>query len=946
MEGIVPVPLSPTQAMTDPDELPVRQLGQWGLVWRRFTRHRMAVVGGCLVLLMTALALLGPLISPAFVPIDPTTGSPPLWATHQGDLAPQFWPPHWRFLLGTDAQANPVVAYVLQGGRALLLIGILGALIASVLGGTVGSLAGYLGGAADAVLMRIVDAFLAVPFLLLLILFSAQLTDRSPLMYSVMFGLLGWPGIARLVRGYILSLREREFAEAARALGVSSWGVILRHLLPNALDVLVVSFTLNIAVFIVTEATLDFLGAGTAATTWGSPLGGAFAELLNDNWWTGVFPAIPITLTALAFNFVGDGLRDAFDSTSATALVTASQPFQRRKAGRIRQSALRTVHGLTLARLAVATSIGQARRRAKEAARAIPLPTPVRALGATPRVREYHAAPLPIRIVPIIVVTLAMGIGVLYGHSPLVYSKNYSTPAGYATIYGNSEYGAAPNSAGGWDVLAVDGRSRIAYERIDAGGKLTIGREIASGDDSSRPSLAERGGNVLGAWIGNQGQTVYAELLSRAGAHPVALNLPGGAVQNPDVVALRGGFDVLFGWQRPGGSSVFDIYAAHLSVRDPTIRLVRLVRSGDYALYPRGVADGSGHLDMVYLQRFHPGQWNVLFQRFTAGGRSLATPYLLGRMSYLAPGSIGCSNPEFLPGQWAMDLKRSRNGGVWAAWETGDDCAGKGINTLSVGHWSRKGKLLLPPTPVDTNVDASAQAVALALQGKGGVLYYPQPGSIESYMVATPFGGRGLASPPARVNYDAGGSVANPHAGTVAGRPVILWQRLPGLGGGELVGTAYHPNASPDLLTRLGLNVGNIWGNLALIVFGALGGGIAIALVNVYLLAPLIAVWLVVRRMPPLIRWPLFTIAIAGLLAYIFAVPATLPSWVLVMTALEVPYAWLTVAGAVFVSGWSSRYLLVRQESALRATAMALIGLYFVAAMYAVMYIEGQIGKI
>jgi hypothetical protein len=160
------------------------------------------------------------------------------------------------------------------------------------------------------------------------------------------------------------------------------------------------------------------------------------------------------------------------------------------------------------------------------------------------------------------------------------------------------------------------------------------------------------------------------------------------------------------------------------------------------------------------------------------------------------------------------------------------------------------------------------------------------------------------------------------------------------------VGAAYHPNSSPDLLTRLGLNVGNIWGNIALIVFGALGGGIALALVNVYLLAPLIVVWLVVRRMPPLIRWPLFTIAIAGLLAWIFAVPSTLPSWVLVMTALGVPNAWLTVVGAVFVSGWSGEYLLARQESALRATAMALIGLYFVAAMYAVMYIEGQIVKI
>jgi hypothetical protein len=195
------------------------------------------------------------------------------------------------------------------------------------------------------------------------------------------------------------------------------------------------------------------------------------------------------------------------------------------------------------------------------------------------------------------------------------------------------------------------------------------------------------------------------------------------------------------------------------------------------------------------------------------------------------------------------------------------------------------------------------------------------------------------------VNYEGGGSVANPHATTVSGRRSIIWERFR-LYSSQIMGTTYHPHAPPDLLTQLGLNVGSLWGNLALVIFGSLGGGIALALINIYLLVPLILVWLLVRRLPSLLRWPVFLTAIAGLLTYVFALRSPLPSYVLVVTAFGYPYAWLAVAGAVFVSGWSGRYLFARQEGAMRAMAMAMLALYFVAVMYAVMYIEGQIGRI
>jgi hypothetical protein len=286
---------------------------------------------------------------------------------------------------------------------------------------------------------------------------------------------------------------------------------------------------------------------------------------------------------------------------------------------------------------------------------------------------------------------------------------------------------------------------------------------------------------------------------------------------------------------------------------------------------------------------------------------------------------------------------------VWTTWETGDDCVSRygvsGANALHVAHWSTTGQMLLAPTVIDPAVDAGSEAVALALQGRGGVAYYPQPGTVEPYLVATSFDGPGRAGAPQRVNYDGAGKAANPRAQSVHGRPLVIWQKVRG-DSAVLEGTAYHPKQPPDLLTRLGLNIGNLWGNIALVIFGSLAGGIALTVINVFLLLPLAVVWLLLRRLPGTVRWPLYTAAIAALLVWIFGRSGPLPSYVLVITALGVPYDWLGVAGAVFVSAWSGHYLLGRQESGMRATAMALIALYVVAAMYAVIFIQGQITKI
>ncbi len=353
--SIGPPPSDPTRD----SEVAVQHIGQWALVWRRFRRHRLAVIGGYVGLLMLVLALLGPLLAPP-LGVFGVNGETiaPIWA-HRYD-APRLWPPG-QYIMGADAAGNPVLTYVLIGGRPLLAISVLGALLASLIGIVIGSLAGYLGRAADAVLMRLVDAILAIPFLLLLVLLSRYLTDRGTVPYILLFGSAGWPGVARLVRGYVLSLRRREYAEAARALGVSTPGIILRHILPNALDVIIVSFTLNVGVFLITEVTLEYLGAGTSSVTWGSLLGGAFGGILNAYWWLGAFPGLAILLTVLAVNFLGDGLRDALDAGSRTSSFSAYH--KPRRAGRSRLAAL-AVRALAGGARLPRTSRGTLRRRA------------------------------------------------------------------------------------------------------------------------------------------------------------------------------------------------------------------------------------------------------------------------------------------------------------------------------------------------------------------------------------------------------------------------------------------------------------------------------------------------------------------------------------------------------------------------------------------------------
>jgi peptide/nickel transport system permease protein len=274
---------------------------QWAIATRHFRRNSLAMVGLVVVLILYLVALLAPLIAP----FDPIA---------QGDLVrDSYVGPSAENWLGTDQFARDMLSRIIFGARISLSIGFIAVAIAIVLGSLLGAIAGYLGGWLDSLLMRFTDMVMAFPRLVLLIMIIA-LFDPSITLIILVLGLTQWPGTARLVRGEVLSLREQEYVQAARALGFGPSRIILRHLIPNVLAPVIVAATLGIGNTIVLEAGLSFLGLGVQPPTpsWGTLVADGRQNLIGA-WWVATFPGLAIVVTVLAFNLVGDGLRDALD---------------------------------------------------------------------------------------------------------------------------------------------------------------------------------------------------------------------------------------------------------------------------------------------------------------------------------------------------------------------------------------------------------------------------------------------------------------------------------------------------------------------------------------------------------------------------------------------------------------------------------------------------------
>ena len=295
---------SPDVSLAYESGVEVKARSQWAYARMRFLRHRLAVASLVVLILIALVGVFAPQLAPygyADQNLENTTQSPTLEGWH---------------LFGTDQLGRDYLSRVIFGIRTSLWVAVFVALLSTAFGTAVGALAGYYGGRVDNLLMRFTDLILTLPGLAVLLTASVFFGSGDPLKIGLILAFLFWTTVARIVRGLFLSLREKEFVEAAKAAGAGDVRIIVRHMLPNCIGPIVVNTTLVVAAAILVEAALSYLGFGI------QPPNAALGKLISDGqsqgfglWWLVTFPGLVIVIIALCINFVGDGLRDAFDPT-------------------------------------------------------------------------------------------------------------------------------------------------------------------------------------------------------------------------------------------------------------------------------------------------------------------------------------------------------------------------------------------------------------------------------------------------------------------------------------------------------------------------------------------------------------------------------------------------------------------------------------------------------
>jgi oligopeptide transport system permease protein len=303
----------------------VRGTSLWRDAWRRLLKNKLAVFGLVVVIVVTIASIIGPALikrtfgfTPDYIPtnnIELVRSFPPFTGP-KGEFS-------WLHPMGTDNAGRDQLARVLQGGQISLFVGIIATLVSLIIGVSYGAIAGYAGGRVDNVMMRIVDVFYSLPYVILVIVLLSMFRSQTPrgqlTLLFIALGSVSWLTMARIVRGQVLSLKNQEFVLAARATGVSAPRIVFRHLVPNTLGPVIVYATLTIPQVMLTEAFLSFLGLGVQAplASWGS-LAADGVQNIGIFPWQLIFPGVTMALTLFSLNFLGDGLRDALDPQMRT----------------------------------------------------------------------------------------------------------------------------------------------------------------------------------------------------------------------------------------------------------------------------------------------------------------------------------------------------------------------------------------------------------------------------------------------------------------------------------------------------------------------------------------------------------------------------------------------------------------------------------------------------
>lgn len=275
-------------------------LSYWQDAWKRLRKNKMAMSGLIFLMLLGVMAIIGPMISPFSV-----------W---KQDLPNQFQPPSGTHWFGTDSAGRDVFTRTWYGARISLFVGLMAALIDFFIGVIYGGVSGYKGGRTDNIMMRIIEVLYGLPYLLVVILLLVVL---GPSLFTIILALsvTGWVGMARIVRGQVLQIKNFEFVFASKSFGTKTWRIIRKNLLPNTMGPIIVQMTLTVPTAIFAEAFLSFLGLGIQSpyASWGVMANDSLGAILSGYWWTLFFPAFFISFTMFAFNVLGDGLQDALD---------------------------------------------------------------------------------------------------------------------------------------------------------------------------------------------------------------------------------------------------------------------------------------------------------------------------------------------------------------------------------------------------------------------------------------------------------------------------------------------------------------------------------------------------------------------------------------------------------------------------------------------------------
>lgn len=269
------------------------------IIFRQYYKNKLAVAGAIVIIVLSLAAV----FSPVLTRYDPD-------AINLNEI---YQAPSWQHPFGTDMNGRDVFARVLYGARISMSVGFISSGLAGLIGVLIGAIAGFFGGKIDNILMRLVDLILCIPSFFLLLMVIAML---EPNIYNVMIviAITSWPGLARMVRAEVLSVRERDYVQAAIALGIGRWRIIWRHIIPNVMAPVFVAVTLGVASAILVESGLSFLGLGVQPPTpsWGNILAQG-RSVMQFAWWMTLFPGLAIFVTVLGYNLVGEGLRDALD---------------------------------------------------------------------------------------------------------------------------------------------------------------------------------------------------------------------------------------------------------------------------------------------------------------------------------------------------------------------------------------------------------------------------------------------------------------------------------------------------------------------------------------------------------------------------------------------------------------------------------------------------------